>query len=74
MSTLQTEIGNELTVNETQVDAQGNICLIVRCKDRSGAFLPLFALPLDREKLESVYTFPLEFMLRHAGHLNQSKE
>jgi hypothetical protein len=73
MSTPNIALDKELTVNETNTDADGNTCLIIRCRDRNGAFLPCFALPLKVEQFESVYTFPLEFTLRQAGHLNQSK-
>lgn len=57
-----------LTINETDIDAAGNACLVIRCKDRNGVFLPCFTLPLNREQLAEVYAFPLEFTLRHAGH------
>lgn len=68
------ETETELTVNETQRDAEGNTVLIVRCKDRNGVFLPCFAMPLNQAGLEAVYAFPLEFIVWKAAHLGQSNE
>jgi hypothetical protein len=61
-----------LTLFETEIDQQGCPCLIVRCKDKAGVFIPCFTIPLDEELLERNYDLPLEFKVECAGHSDQS--
>lgn len=61
-----------LTHNETDADAQGNTCLIIRCEDKDGIFKPCFALPLDAKFLARTYKLPLVFIIRTAAQEGQS--
>jgi hypothetical protein len=61
-----------LTLFETDVDQQDRTCLIVRCKDKAGVFIPCLAIPLDENLLARNYDLPLEFQVECAGHSDQS--